>query len=48
MIEAHYEHRVAFFPTGEQQRMVAEVERRQSVIEELEAVVVANFQCVAR
>jgi len=35
-------------PLAEQQRIVAEVERRLSVIEELEAVVAANLQRAAR
>jgi len=39
---------VAVPPLGEQQRIVAEVERRLSVIEELEAVMNANLQRAAR
>jgi type I restriction enzyme, S subunit len=35
-------------PLGEQQRVVAEVERRLSVVEELEAVVIANLQRATR
>ena len=35
-------------PLAEQQRIVAEVERRLSVVEELEAVVNANIQRVTR
>jgi type I restriction enzyme S subunit len=35
-------------PIAEQTRIVAEVERRLSVVEELEAVVVANLQRAAR
>ena len=35
-------------PLAEQQRVVAEVDRRFSVIDELEAVVVTNLQRAAR
>jgi len=35
-------------PLAEQQRIVAEVERRLSVVDELEAVVYANLQRAAR
>jgi type I restriction enzyme S subunit len=35
-------------PLGEQERIVAELERRLSVVEELEAVVNTNFQRATR
>ena len=35
---------VAMPPLAEQEQIVEEVERRLSVVEELEAVVAANFQ----
>jgi hypothetical protein len=37
-----------FFPLAEQTRIVAEVERRLSVVEELESVVSANLQRASR
>jgi type I restriction enzyme S subunit len=39
---------IPFPPLAEQTRIVAEIERRLSAVEELEAVVSANFQRAAR